>query len=228
MIDPLFDCATGLTRHCNPYTDQHRSSWLADAGRPPIRGINQTKRYHAKLMSPGFSRAPVKGKLLAEWGLTRWLAVRALATLIRSDGGNRKMHKIFMAGAMLGLVLGVAVPIKATALTLSPATLTTATDSDSMVVQVQRRRAACRCRLARSGLAARLGRTALAGRLGRPGLLLQPGLLQPLLQSAMGLLPDHLVERRTGVPLASPSLVVSLTARRGDCVSHSERSPPSI
>ena len=50
------------------------------------------------------------------------------------------MHKIFMAGAMLGLVLGVAVPIKATALTLSPATLTTATDGDSMVVQVQRRR----------------------------------------------------------------------------------------
>jgi hypothetical protein len=29
----------------------------------------------------------------------------------------------------------------------------------------------------------------------------------------VGLLPDHLVERRTGVPLASPPLVVSPTAR---------------
>jgi hypothetical protein len=34
-------------------------------------------------MSPGFLMARVKGKLSAEWGLSRWLAVRALATLIR-------------------------------------------------------------------------------------------------------------------------------------------------
>ena len=95
---------------------------LALSDNKPDPAINQIPRHHIKLIALGFSRAPVKGKLSAEWGLSRWLAVRALATLIRSDGGNRKMHKIFMAGAMLGLVLGVAVPIKATALTLSPAT----------------------------------------------------------------------------------------------------------
>jgi hypothetical protein len=49
------------------------------------------------------------------------------------------MRKILMAGAIVGLMLGVAVPIKATALTLGPANLTAPTVSDSMVIQVQRR-----------------------------------------------------------------------------------------
>jgi hypothetical protein len=49
------------------------------------------------------------------------------------------MRKILMAGAMLGLLLGVAAPFKATALTLSPGSLITPTDNTSMVIEVQRR-----------------------------------------------------------------------------------------
>jgi hypothetical protein len=49
------------------------------------------------------------------------------------------MRKILMAGAMLGLLLGVATPFKATALTLSPQSLVTPTDNTSMVTEVARR-----------------------------------------------------------------------------------------
>ena len=49
------------------------------------------------------------------------------------------MRKIFMAGAMLGLLLGVAAPFKATALTVDPGSLVTPTDSTSLVTEVARR-----------------------------------------------------------------------------------------
>src|SRR5262249_39685779 len=48
------------------------------------------------------------------------------------------MHKILMAGAMVGLLLGVAAPLKATALTLSPESLVTPTDNTSMVPRGRR------------------------------------------------------------------------------------------
>jgi hypothetical protein len=162
------------------------------------------------------------------------------------------MRKILMAGAMLGLLLGVAAPFKATALTVDPGSLVTPTDSTSLVTEVARRGGmAWRGRGGRGGVAWRgprgggvAWRRGWRGggvawrrgpgwrrgwaRPGRAGLLLQSCLLQPLLQSALGLLPDRLVERRAGMPLGPPSLVVSLMARRGDCEPHSERSPPSI
>src|SRR5262249_12498176 len=49
-----------------------------------------------------------------------------------------RMRKILLAGAMLGLLMGAAVPMKATALTLGPASLTAPSVGDSMVVQVRR------------------------------------------------------------------------------------------
>jgi hypothetical protein len=48
------------------------------------------------------------------------------------------MRKILLAGAMLGLLTGVAAPMTATALTLGPASLSTPAVADSMVVQVRR------------------------------------------------------------------------------------------
>ena len=49
------------------------------------------------------------------------------------------MHKILMAGAMIGLLLGVAAPFKATALTVSPGSIVTPADNTSMVTEVARR-----------------------------------------------------------------------------------------
>jgi hypothetical protein len=49
------------------------------------------------------------------------------------------MRKILMAGAMLGLLLGVAAPITASALTLGPGSLVTSTDNSSLVTEVARR-----------------------------------------------------------------------------------------
>jgi hypothetical protein len=47
------------------------------------------------------------------------------------------MRKFLLAGAMLGLLIGVAGPMKATALTLDPASLSTPAIGDSMVVKAR-------------------------------------------------------------------------------------------
>jgi hypothetical protein len=47
------------------------------------------------------------------------------------------MRKFLLAGAMLGLLVGVAGPMKATALTLDPASLSTPAIGDSMVVKAR-------------------------------------------------------------------------------------------
>ena len=47
------------------------------------------------------------------------------------------MRKFLLAGAMLGLLIGVAGPMKATALTLDPASLNTPAIGDSMVVKAR-------------------------------------------------------------------------------------------
>lgn len=48
------------------------------------------------------------------------------------------MRKILLAGALLGLVMGVAAPLTATALTIGPASLSKPAVDNSMVVQVRR------------------------------------------------------------------------------------------
>jgi hypothetical protein len=48
------------------------------------------------------------------------------------------MRKILLAGAMLGLVMGVAAPMTARALTIGPASLSAPAADNSMVVQVRR------------------------------------------------------------------------------------------
>jgi len=47
------------------------------------------------------------------------------------------MRKFLLAGAMLGLLIGVAGPMKATALTLDPASLSTPAIGDSIVVKAR-------------------------------------------------------------------------------------------
>ena len=47
------------------------------------------------------------------------------------------MRRFLLAGAMLGLLIGVAGPMKATALTLDPASLSTPAIGDSMVVKAR-------------------------------------------------------------------------------------------
>ena len=49
------------------------------------------------------------------------LWVRALDPHARHEGDSMMMRKILLAGAMLGLVMGVAAPMTARALTIGPA-----------------------------------------------------------------------------------------------------------